>query len=276
MTLTWNGLDLRPAHRRWFFWVADGRDSIPEVRTSTELIPFRRGRLHQPAIANRRRLEVRGSIQEATPAAMRADLDALKTLLDPEVDEPGILSDDFEDGSIRWMRAIPRNVIPTVGNEAVRLLSIELEALDPYWYGSYGTLALDSGYVLDAGEDLDSGAEIVISGSGAASFDTLGNAAVERVRVRFVGPSTGPVGIQVAGAELLGFTVARTLAAGETLEVDNMQRSALIAGASVRNVMTLLPGNQHGEYLRLPAGAVTARSTGGAAQTRILFNPTYL
>lgn len=280
MSLMWvatrGTVDLRPTHGRWRFWIAEGRDDLPEVRSSSQVIPFRRGRLHKPGIADLRPLEVRGYIKDVTDAAMRADLDVIKGLLDPEALAMGTLVDDFENGSVRWMRAIPRDVIPRYGGKATRLFSIALDALDPYWYGSWGTLSLDSGLYLDSGLSLDSGAEVVITAPATTfDLDTLGTADVERIRVRFVGPSAGPVGLDTVGATPVGFTVARTLDAGEVLEVDNYARTILLGGVSLRNVTTLLEDNRHGEYIRLPAGPVTLRASGGAAETRILFNPTY-
>lgn len=127
---------------------------------------------------------------------------------------------------------------------------------------------------LDTGLALDASADVVIVGT--ATVDTLGTAASERVRVTFTGPSTGTVGLMTGSAYPVGFTVARSLAAGEVLVVDNVARTALIGAVSVRNLMTLAAGNRHGEYLRLPTGRVILRAIGGAAETRVTFDPAYL
>lgn len=278
---SWEGLDLAPAHRRWRFWVASGRDDLPEVRTSSEVIPFRRGRLHQPAIGDRRMLELRGYIKETTDPALRAQLDLLKRLLDPERAQPGTLADDFEDGSVRWIHAVPRDVIDRYGGEATRLLSIELEALDPYWYGAWGTLALDGGLFLDAGLALDGSAEIVVTPSTAAhalQIDTLGSAEVERLRITFTGPSAAPVGFQatLATGEVVGFTFRAALAAGQTLVVDNHERLVLMQGINRRDLLTLRAENLHGEYARLSPRINDVRVFGQPAEARIRVTPTYL
>lgn len=280
MSLRWEGHDLQPAHRRWRFWVAEGRDGLLEARSSSQVIPFRRGRLHVPAIGDRRPLEVRGYIKEITDGSMQAELDEIKGLLDPERFAPGILVDDFADGTQRWIRGVPRDLMSRYGGQAGRLLSIDLEALDPYWYSAWGTLALDGGLFLGAGLTLDSSAEIVVAGSGDYALVNPGTAESERVRVAITGPSAGPVGVEVVGSEPVGFTYP-ALIAGQSLIVDNHERTVTLtpsAGPSVngRKDLTFRPGNEHGEYVRFPPGAQTIRVTGGATTTRIRFTPTYL
>lgn len=225
-------------------------------------------------------LELRGYIKETTDPALRAQLDLFKRLLDPERAEPGTLADDFEDGTVRWIHATPRDVMDRYGGKATRLLSIELEALDPYWYGTWGTLALDADLFLDAGLALDGSAEIVILGSADFALANPGTADSERIRVTITGPSAGPVGVEVVGSEPVGFSYP-ALATGQLLIVDNQERTVTLASsagppANGRRDLTLRPGNVHGEYLRLPPGAQTIRVTGGAATTRIRFTPTYL
>ncbi|MEW6223201.1 MAG: hypothetical protein AB1627_01090 [Chloroflexota bacterium] len=278
MSPTWEGLDLQPAHRRWRFWIEQGRDELPDARTSSDLIPFRRGRLHQPAAADRRVLEVRGYIQEASLSAFRAQHDTLKGLLDPEAETPGTLVDDFEDGSARWIRAVPRNLMSRHGGEATRLLSIELEALDPYWYSAWGSLALDAGYALDEGLTLDSSAEIIVVPTSTAHVIPIvipGTADCERVSVRMTGPSVAAPGVDVPGSTPIGFLLGTPLAAGEVAELDNAARSVTVDGVTARASLDLLPGNRHGEYLRLPRGTTALRVLGQPAEARILFTPTY-
>ena len=276
----WEGHDLAPAHRRWRFWVAEGRDELPEFRTSSQVIPFRRGRLHQGGFADRRSLEVRGYIKEVTDPAMQAELDLLKGLLDPERFAPGTLADDFADGTQRWIFAVPRSIIPRYGGQAGRLLSIEIEALDPYWYSAWGTLTLDGGLFLDTGLTLDSSAEIVVvptTSSHELDIDTLGTADVERVRIAFKGPSTAPPGFSatLASGETVGFTYGALLLSGEELVVDNHDRTVLLGGATKRNLLNLSADNRHGEYARLSRGLNQVRITGQPAEARIRFTPTW-
>lgn len=280
MSPIWQGLDLAPAHRRWRFWVAEGRDELPEVRVSSEVIPFRRGRLHQRSLADQRSLELRGYVQETTDLAMREQLDLLKTLLDPERFEPGLLEDDFEDGTHRWIRAVPRNLMPRYAGQGRRLLSIDLQSLDPYWYGAYGIGTLDSGLALDTGRILDGSADIVIAGSGDYVLSNPGSADSQRVRVVINGPSSGPVTVEVTGSQPVGFSFGVALAAGQTLTVDNHDRTVSLATkfkpmTNARKDLSLRPGNEHGEYLRLRPGAQTIRVSGAPATTRINFLPTY-
>lgn len=277
---TWQGFDLTPAHRRWRFWIERGRDELPTVRSSSEVVPFRRGLLHKPGLGGTRRLEVRGYIQEADLAGLLATRDEIKRLLDPEADVLGILADTFEDGSVRWIRAIPRTADATYAGEARRLYSIELEALDPYWYGAWGTLALDGGYTLDDGWSLDASAEVVVvpaSTAQAVLIDTLGSADVERVTLRLTGPSTTAPGFETAlpDGSVAGFVMAGPLAAGEELVVDNFARVATVGGVTVRNELSLRAGNRNGEYLRLLAHMNTCRVLGQPAEARIHFTPTY-
>lgn len=276
--LNWDGFDVQRADLDIFIEIAEGLDDLPDVRGGDQVIPFRTGRLPVRSIADFRPIIGNGWIagSNSTPRAKyRGYLDALKAKLDP-TSEPRVLAATLEDGTTRWIRAIPRNLLPGpgIGGE-FRTFSIEWKACDPYWYGSWGALTLDSGLTLDDGYALDSGGEIVIAGAGDYTLNTLGSAEVERVQVRFVGPSSGPVGIETVGAAPVGFRIARTLASGEEIAVDNWARTALLGSSSLRNLMTLSPGNRHGEYIRLPAGAVTLRATGAAAQTRIQFLPAY-
>ncbi len=277
---TWEGFDLAPAHRRWRFWIAQGRDDLPGARTSADLIPFRRGRLHQPATADVRRLELRGYITETDLAGLLATRDEIKRLLEPERDDPGILTDTFEDGSIRWIRAIPRSADATYAGQAKRLYSILLEALDPFWYGAWGSLALDVGADLDDGYVLDGSADLVVvptSPAHVVEIDAFANAEIERVRVTFTGPSVSGPGVELVrpGASAIGFQMATALAAGEVLVVDNWARTAAIGTVPRRADMALRDGNRHGEYVHLLPRANTIRITGQPAEARLQFTPTF-
>ena len=281
MSLTWQGLDLQPAHRRWRFWIAQGRDELPDVRTSSDLIPFRRGRLHRPGVADRRPLELRGYIQEASLAAFRAQHDTLKGLLDPETEEPGTLADTFEDGGVRWVRAVPRNLVSKYGGDATRVLSIELEALYPFWYGSNGVITLDSGLLLDSGYAMDQDAKIVITPMTPAynfTFNALGTTAITDVIVEVDGPSDDRVFIYNESlSPVVGFGYDVVLGAAETLVVDSGARSVRLGSVNARGSLLLgYPGNRHGEYLRLRPGSNTIRINGKPAQVRISFPATYL
>lgn len=273
---TWQGVDLRPDHRRWRFWIEQGRDELPTVRRTSDHIPFRRGRVHRPGIANVRQLELRGYVQETTPAEFQATKDMLKGLLDPELEEPGTLVDPQDDGSKRWIHAVPVSVLPKLAGNTKRILSVELEALDPYWYGSYGYATLDSGLILDNGEFLDQGAEIVVVPTSATHNVPLtipGTAKIERVRVTVKGPSSAAIGVEALSSGV-GFGYPR-LVPGTTLRVDNRASTVLRDLSNARKDLTLRPANLHGEYIRLSPGAEVVRITGQPAEVRLLFTPTY-
>lgn len=274
-----NGIDLAPAHRRWRFWIAEGRDELPEFRASSEVIPFRRGQLRKPGLANKRSLELRGYIQDATDAAMQVQIDALKLALDPERATPCLIEDVFADGSPRWITAVPLNVLPRYGGKATRLMSIALESFDPYWYRTWAAWTLDSGLWLDSGVTLDSGATIVISPTALTfdtSFGTLSTADVTKVRLELDGPSSTAIEVtnqSIEGAPGFGHP---TLLAGQTLIVDAGLRTVTLAGVYDRAALTLGAANSHGEYFRLTPGINAIRITGQPTQVRVSFPATYL
>jgi hypothetical protein len=288
--LTYDGYDLQRADLDIFFQITEGLDDLPETRGSDDLIPFRVGRLPVPRIADRRPVVAMGWVTRSstsTEAAYRAYIDDIKERLDP-TGPPRTLIVTLEDGSQRWIHAVPRNLLPgdALGSD-FRAFSIEWEALDPYWYGSWGDLTLDAGYLLDDGWFLDSSSEVIVAaGVGYVTINTLSTAPIAKVRVRFSGPSVGDVGIETVGSEPVGFRLAGALTSVDTLEVDNDARTVLLINTAlveldipdienVRNLLTLNPANQHGEYLRLPSGSVTLQILGSPAETRILFSPTY-
>lgn len=198
MSLTADAHDLQPAHGRWRFWIAAGRDEGVGVRSSSEVIPFRRGRLHQPALGDRRSLELRGYIKELTDSAMQAELDLIKATLDPERTDPVRLTDTFADGSIRWIDAIPGDIVSRYAGEAGRLLSVELDALDPYWYRTWGNWTADSGLYADDGLYADEGSTLAIyptSDPFDVTVQVLGTTDVTKVLAEIDGPAPSDVGV---------------------------------------------------------------------------------
>ena len=285
--LTYDGFDLQRSDLDLMFAITDGLDGLPLTRGDDPVIPFRRGRLPQNHVADRRPVVAQGWVTGRTPTAAiayRAYLDSLKAHLDP-TGPPRTLVATMEDGTRRWISAVPRNLIG--GNDGMgsdfRSFSIEWDALDPFWYGSYGYIALDSGLFLDTGHSLDEGTEIVIPASTpTVSVTVPGTADTERVRVRFTGPSSGPVGIEVDSN--LGFVMANALptttgvgSSAQTVTVDNWARTVVDGtGASLRSQMTLRSANIHGEYVRLTPGTHSIRILGAPFEARLLLIPTYL
>lgn len=159
-----------------------------------------------------------------------------------------------------------------------RLLSdAEIAAL--YTLGLYGPAPAPDGF-LDDGGVLDDGGEVVVTPSStihALALDTVGSAAVEKVILRFVGPSLTPPGIEVDTPEgIVGFVMAAALAAGQELVVDTAAGTALIGGISQRGSMTLQAANAHGEYVHLLARNNSIRLLGAAARVGLTFNSTWL
>lgn len=285
MSLIVDDLQLHNRAGGWHFDLTVGRHALPSTRVTTTQIPFRHGLRGEPAFGNLRRLEIESRVLAIPdPDAHQAFLDDLKRRLDPTRGEPVIVRDTLPNGLERWCFAWSRacDVVRVGGLSASPMheASIMLEALDPFWYSSNGAATLDSGLLLDNGEHLDQGAEVVIaptSTSHQLTIDTLGSAEVERIRIRMLGPSAGPPGFEAdTPAGPVGFVLAAPLAAGELLELDNAARRALVAGVSVRADMTLQAANRHGEYARLRPGTNTIRILGQPAQARILFTPTHL
>lgn len=281
--LAFDDLDLQRADLDLMFVITEGMDELPETRGGDQLIPFRTGQLAQPRMAHRRPVVAEGWVARpsaSVASAYRAYVDSLKLRLEPTA-LPKLLVATMEDGSKRWVNAVPRNLIggPALGSD-FRPFSIEWEALDPYWYGAYGTGTLDSGLYLDAGWYLDGGADLIVAGSGDYPLANPGTADSEKVRVVVTGPSTGPIGVEVTGSLPVGFVYGPVLAAGQTLTVDNDARTVDLATAFAPTVngrqdLSLRPGNEHGEYLRLPPGAQTIRVSGNPASTRIHFLPAW-
>lgn len=282
--LTYDGYDLQRADLNVLFQITEGLDELPAVRQSDEIVPFRSGRLASLGIGDHRPIVATGWVAGAAPApqaSYRAYLDGLKKVLDP-ARLPATLVATLTDGTMRWIPAVPRSLIggETIGYE-MRPLSIEWDALDPYWYSPYGTLTFDSGWSFDTGYYFDGSGEIVLTAaSPIASVSVPGTADVERIRVQFTGPSVGPVGIDVDG---VGLVMSAPLAAGaggvatHTVTVDNYARTVVDEGGrSVRAQMTLRAGNANGEYLRIKPGLRQFTVFGQPTKTRIQFTPAWL
>lgn len=294
--LTFRGYDPQRPDLDVFFEITEGLDELPEMRGEDQLIPFRTGQLPGLRLAHRRPVVLTGHIMgsgSAPRSVYRAYVDGLKGIFDPAAG-PGILAATLPDGTNRWINAVARNIIGGEGfGGEFRSLSIELEALDPYWYGAWGTLAMDAGYELDAGEVLDSSAEVVIvptSANHAIDIDALGTAEIERLRFTMTGPSTGPPGFYVTiGGVEFGWTFggpgtiypALVLPAGQVLIVDNYARTVTLndPGSTVlvpyRNLLVLRAGNARGEYARFRVGVNACRVTGFPAECRIQLTPTW-
>lgn len=279
--LTWDNLDIQRLDV--MITIDEGLDSLPAFRGNDQLIPFRTGRLPGQQFADHRPVVASGWIagSGALPrSSYRAYVDELKLHLDPRKG-PRTLVATLGDGSTRWITARAGSLLPgnRIGDEFA-LFSIQWDALDPYWYGTWGTLAADSGLFADAGYFSDSSADIVVvptSLTHDVSIDTLGSADVEKVRVTFTGPSAGYPGLVVTPAygPQVWFRVLTVLTAGQTLVVDNDARTMLLNGVSKRNLAEFGGGNQHGEYVHLGSHLNSVQVLGQPVQARITFNPTY-
>lgn len=285
MSLIVDGLQLQDRAGGVYFDMPVGRHDLPLARVATSSVPFRAGLRGERSFADRRRIELESRVLAIADAvAHQAFIDDLKRRLDPSRGEPLLVRDLLPTGLERWCYAWSRALdVERVGGRTATPMhqaSVVLEALDPFWYGTYGLSALDSGLLLDDGEALDQGGEIVVaptSTTHALSFDTQGTADVERIRLRLSGPSVAGPGIEVdTPAGVVGFVMADALADGELLEIDNFERSTLLGAAVARQHMSLRPANRNGEYVRFLPGLNTVRILGQPAEVRILLTPTYL
>jgi hypothetical protein len=187
----------------------------------------------------------------------------------------------MEDATVRWIRATARNLI---GGEAfgseLRILSLELEALDPYWYGTFGTLILDTGLFLDDAWLVNSSREVVIVPPADPYDFTLevpGTTVVRKIRARFEAPSINPVGLlNVTPLVPVGFRASILPSGASPLVVDNEQRTVLQGATSFRKDLVLEEGNVHGEYICLFPGTNRLRLIGKPARLRLTFYPSYL
>jgi hypothetical protein len=278
--LVWDDYDLQRPDLDVMFELTEGLDELTGTRGDDQVIPFRAGRLAQSRTADRRPLVGSGWVTGRTPTAVsayRAYVDGLKAKLDP-TGPPKLLVATLEDGSKRWISAVPRDLIGGPGSGAdYRPFSIQWDGLDPFWYSPLGQLTLDSGLLLDDGYVLDSSAEIVVSAA-ASLFDVIvvnpGSADTDLVAIRMAGASLGVVGIENATTGV-GFSAGVALTAGQELLVDVRGRTIERAGVSVRSTTTLFAANQHGEFFRLRPGTNRIRITGKPTETRLLFNPAW-
>jgi hypothetical protein len=282
--LVWDDYDVQRADLDIFVEIVEGLDDLPRVRGNDQVIPFRSGRLPVPGIADGRAIVGNGWIAgggSVPRVRYRAYLDALKAKLDP-TQGPKLLVATLEDGSLRWIHAIPRSLLPgeSIGGE-FRWFSIEWKACDPFWYGIWDVLDLDEGLRLDAGLTLDQARTLVITPTSSPfsfTFDAFGTAEVEKVRIEIDGPSTGAVSLrnlEYATDNSLGFSHP-ALGVGETLVVDTGLRTVTLNDVNARGNLTLFANNRGGEYLRLRPGNNTLRAAGTPAQIRLIFYPTYL
>lgn len=281
--LKWDGYDIQRADLDVFLEITEGLDELPELRTHQQVIPFRHGQRADMSYAHARPIVLSGLISGPSGnerSAYRAYVDEVKASFSPF--RTGLLVATLEDGTTRWIHAMPLDMRYTPIVPGASNVSIELIAHDPFWYSAYGVLNLDSGVEMDDDELMDAGGEIVVpSGTTEVTFTNTGTAEVERIRARFIGASGGSVGIEnLSTPELVGFSIAQTLAAGQRITVNNYHRTArrdLGAGqGNVRGSMTLRAGNRNGEYLRLLPGSNTLRILGAPAEARITFFPTWL
>lgn len=286
MSLIVDGLQLQDRAAGVYFDLTHGRNELPRIRLAESVIPFRAGARVETSLADRRTLHLESRVL-AVPLVHQEFLDNLKARLDPTRPDAVMVRDLLPGtGLERWCWAHPRAFdIERIGganNTPMYRASASLESLDPFWYSAYGTLDLDAGADMDDDEIMDAGAEIVVtSPTTLVTFNNPGTAEVQRVRVRFIGPSSGGVGIENRSTPLpVGFNSSTVLAADERVTVNNYLRTALrdvgAAQGSIRSTMGLRGGNRHGEYLCLVPGDNTLQILGAPAECRIAFFPTWL
>lgn len=283
VNLNWDGHDLARPDLDVFFDLAEGLDTLPEVRGEDQLIPFRAGRLPSSRLPHRRPIVANGHIAGTAGASARASfrayVDEVKGWMDPTAGER-VLVATLEDGSTRWITCAARNLLPGDGWAGeYRAMSLEWEAVsDPLWHASNGFISLDSGLVMDAALALDQDGWVVIIPTAdphVAEFHSLGNADVTSGRVEIDGPSTAAIRVgNLNTPEFINFTFP-ALTAGQTLVVDSGLRTVTLNGVNARGSLGLGANNQRGEYLRLRPGVNTLQILGHPAEVRVFFTPAY-
>jgi hypothetical protein len=224
-------------------------------------------------------------------------------MFSPTIGE-GRLVVTLEDGTERYIRARAVNIMLGAADVAGwRKVSVELSALDPFWYGSWGHLTADNGLVAEPDSDVpyiklraDASAEIVLTASGyVRGLAAGGNRDCEAVRAIFEStapraPITGVCGITVADS-FVGFDIlAPNLSPSDPSQwymgyiIDNDRRlaqmNALASGyalaQSIRQYVTPNDANQAGEFFHLPSFATDILVTMPAnVRCRLQFTPTF-
>jgi hypothetical protein len=234
--------DLQPPDFSMFLEITAGLDDTAPVRGEDQVIPFRRGLALSSHFADARPIILTGFVQDTdadAPETYRTAFDLLKALFSP-TSGLGRLTATLEDGTTRHILARPVNII--AGNQdsrGFREVSIELSALDPYWYGRWGAMTADSGYLANFHDTwpipqadgsyvatpsglyrelrADSSTEIICAaGTVNLSLDVPGNRDCERARViwesivegQFPNPGTWLMTAGV-GETGIGFSVSR-------------------------------------------------------------------
>ena len=149
----------------------------------------------------------------------------------------------------------------------VRVLSIQLQALDPVWSG-VGGIPMDSGYDTADGVFMDAGNEVVVAPTSTShlfTVDVVGTARPRMIHIEFDGASTSSLGAENRSLPegVVGFTVSGALGGGSQLVVDTHERRVERDGANDRRQMTLRDANEGDLRFTVRDELALASSSGG-------------
>jgi hypothetical protein len=273
---------LQRADMSIFLQITEGLDGGLVLRGADDVIPFRTGQRPLLRPGDTRPIVLSGWVQDTEGSPLTAYRNAMDDLLTIFAESPEalVLIATLEDGTTRWIQTWHPNVLAPQQDAlplGIKQVSVEVTALDPYWYGQWGGLRLDTNWTFDQGATFDSSSVLNIYPAGLAydkAINVGGTADTEKVLLAFTGPSSVAPGIMVVETGV-GFELAAPLIAGESLSVNNDARFCTLAGVNARGSMTLNASNRHGEYLRLPPDRCTLRITGAPQAVSLIFTPTY-
>ena len=148
MSLIVDGLQLQDRAAGVYFDMVHGRNELPRVRAAESVIPFRSGVRFETSLADRRTIHLESRVL-AVADTHQEFIDDLKRRLDPTRGSPIIIRDLLPTGLERWCaarsRAFDIERIGGLNDTPMYHASAALEALDPFWYSSYGAATLDAG-----------------------------------------------------------------------------------------------------------------------------------
>lgn len=271
-----NGFDVQRADLGIFLDLTEGLDEFPAVRGEDSTIPFMPGSLFAARTADSKKLVMTGWVIADRSDGVRAFFNELKRAVDPTAAARITVAATVEDGAEWTIDARPVSLIANSTMPEFHRVSLELDA-QPYWRRTWDVDSLDSGLYLDDGLVMDDSSDLDVAPTTDpydVVFNALGVAPIQDAVMTIYGPSTGVVGIRFTNLGQVGFTFP-ALGAAEVLVVDTGTRTVTLDSVNARRDLTLLTGNQRGEYFRIAAGSNTLRITGHPAQVTFPFSSCY-
>jgi hypothetical protein len=139
MTLTWRTVDLQRTDYSLWLDVDEGADEMPGFRGGDLVVPSRPGRVPYDRVADKLPIVLTGWIRgtgatvEDRVASYWSIWTELRTLCNPRI-AAGDLVWGRDDGETLTASARGVNIMPGRRATAARMVSVELEAVDPPWW----------------------------------------------------------------------------------------------------------------------------------------------